>query len=423
MEASAQRPMIAEYYGETLKTSSDLKTSACCPIDAVPPEHRHILSKLHPDVISRFYGCGSPIPDSLSGQTILDLGCGTGRDVFLAAALAGENGRVIGVDMTDSQLKVARDTAQFHADTFFGKGAKPNTDFRKGYIEDLRSANIEDDSVDVVISNCVCNLSTDKRAVFSEVYRVLRQGGEFYFSDVYPDRRLSEEAQKDPVLVAECLGAALYLEDFRRIMAEVGFRDIRVVTSGTIELHDPELLKLVHGVRFYSVTTRAFKIDALEDRRENYGQLATYSSGTGDEFKLDATLNFRKGAEVPVDANTATILELSRFKKKFTVSKRGAHQGLFSPEMESGAFAGTIYKESLKTEACCAPGSSEKEKSCCGPEVTNGNQEAGCCNEETSCCAPAENGEGEQQSCCAPSRTVTEAEAKSDGCGLKSTCC
>lgn len=417
MDASEQRPIVSEYYGETLKTSADLKTSACCPIDSVPPEHRNILSKLHPDVISRFYGCGSPIPDQLSGQVILDLGCGTGRDAFLAAALAGPDGRVIGLDMTDSQLKVARDTAQFHADKFFGDGAKPNTDFRKGFIEDLRSAGVEDHSVDVVISNCVCNLSTDKRAVFSEVSRVLRQGGEFYFSDVYADRRLPLAAQKHPVLVAECLGGALYIEDFRRIMADVGFQDVRVVSSGPIELHDADLQKLVPDVRFYSITTRAFKIDTLEDRRESYGQFATYSSCYGGGFKLDVDYNFVKGVKLPVDGNTAAMLQQSRFKGKFTVTDPGPHQGLFSPEIEGGAFASMIYSSNQQKTACCTPSDTKQETSCCAPALPESNKE------ETPCCTPAENRSREENGCCPPSQVVTGAETKSSGCKQGSTCC
>lgn len=410
MEASEQRPIVSEYYGETLKTSADLKTSACCPIDAVPAKHRAILSKLHPFVTSRFYGCGSPIPDGLSGQTVLDLGCGTGRDAFLAAALAGQSGRVIGVDMTDSQLQVARDTEQFHADTFFGEGSKPNTDFRKGFIEDLRSAAVGDAEVDVVISNCVCNLSTDKKAVFSEVARVLREGGEFYFSDVYADRRLPEEAQKHPVLVAECLGGALYLEDFRRVMAEVGFKDIRIVTSGPIEVRDEKLKALVPEVRFHSITTRAFKIAALEDRRENYGQFATYSSCCGSGLKLDVDYDFLKGVPLPVDANTAAILQKSRFSGKFKVTEAGAHQGLFSPEVEGGALAGMIYSSKQQKSACCPSAKNEKESSSRCATVSG-----------------TENGSREEAGSYTPGRAeaVKSAEVKSNGCapGSSSSCC
>eukprot|EP00177_Eucheuma_denticulatum_P007501 GFKZ01013655.1.p1 GENE.GFKZ01013655.1~~GFKZ01013655.1.p1 ORF type:complete len:399 (-),score=51.18 GFKZ01013655.1:497-1693(-) len=356
MEAAEQRPFVSEYYGKTLKSSADLLTSACCPVDAVPPAHRAILSQLHPDVTSRFYGCGSPIPDFLSGAVILDLGCGTGRDAFLASALAGQKGKVIGVDMTMEQLEVARATAEYHAKKFFGEDGKVNTEFREGYIEDLAGAGVGDGEVDVVISNCVCNLSTDKRGVFSEVARVLKEGGEFYFSDVYTDRRLSEEAQRDPVLVAECLGGALYIEDFRRIMSDVGFKDIRIMTSAPIQLHDSRMRELVPDVQFYSLTIRAFKIASLEDRRENYGQTATYSSCCGSGLKLDKDYNFVKGKTLPVDANTATILQKARFADKFTVTPAGSHLGLFSPDIEGGAIGATLgLQQQAKGGQGCGP--------------------------------------------------------------------
>lgn len=346
MNADAQRTSVSEYYSEAVQATSDLKTSACCPIDSVPEKHRQILAKVHPDVLTKFFGCGSPIPPSLSGADVLDLGCGTGRDVYLASALVGPTGSVVGVDMTDAQLDVARRHQRYHADALLGDGAEPNTAFHKGYIEDLASAGIRDASVDVVISNCVCNLSSDKPAVFSEVHRVLRDGGEFYFSDIYADRRLSEEARAHPVLVGECLGGALYIEDFRRILADVGLLDPRIMSVGEVVVEDPDLRKFVEGVHFYSITIRAFKIAGMEDRREDFSQSAVYSPGCcdPDSFKLDADFTFRKGVSVPVDANTAAILKRSRFSKLFTVTEPEAHRGLFHPEVESSFLPAVFHK-------------------------------------------------------------------------------
>ena len=211
---------VRTYYGETLRSSDDLKTSACCPAEAVPELHKPILSLLPDEVLSKFYGCGSPIPPALEGCTVLDLGCGTGRDAFVAAALAGPEGRVIGVDMTEAQIEVAQRYREQVA-AALGHDA-PTTDFRLGLIEDLAAAGIEDESVDVVISNCVLNLAPDKEPVFREITRVLKTGGELYFSDVFVDRRLSDQVRADEVLVGECLGGALYTEDFRRLMADLG---------------------------------------------------------------------------------------------------------------------------------------------------------------------------------------------------------
>ncbi|KAK4538090.1 hypothetical protein CDCA_CDCA16G4115 [Cyanidium caldarium] len=255
---------VAEYYSQTLKTSADLKTTACCPAEAMPASHRAVLAEVADEVQAKFYGCGSPIPGdrSIAGLTVLDLGCGTGRDVFLASKLVGESGRVIGVDMLESQLEVARRYVGYHAEKFFGDASRSNVQFLKGYIEDLRSTEpvgVADASVDLVVSNCVCNLSPDKARVFAEVYRVLRAGGEFYFSDIYCDRQLSEAARQDKVLYGECLGGALCLEDFQRLIREAGFSDVRLVHSAPVEVEDARLRELVEGVRYFSCTFRCFK--------------------------------------------------------------------------------------------------------------------------------------------------------------------
>lgn len=397
MEPQAQLEVVSNYYGETLKSRQDLLTSACCSTDAVPSAHRSILAKLHPDVTSQFYGCGSPIPDFLEGTTVLDLGCGTGRDVYLASALVGQEGKVIGVDMTEAQLDIARAHVKYHAKAFFDDASHSNVDFRHGFIEDLATANISDKSVDVVISNCVCNLSPEKTKVFGEVFRTLKDGGEFYFSDVYADRRLSEQAAKHPVLVAECLGGALYFEDFRRIMASVGFCDIRVVSCVLVNLNDATLLPLVPGVNFYSVTIRAFKAPQLEDRRENYGQICTFvpeqqSSETAFTFDIDNT--FTAQVACPIDANTATILEEARFKSSFKVTPRASHRGLFTRAKEGPCFplALDCFRPSVSStpstavltnggttarESCCAPSKSVAKSSGCRPSVPSTKQS--CC--------------------------------------------
>lgn len=368
VSAEARRESVAEYYGTTLQSTADLKTSACCPVDAAPAAHRPILEKIHPEVRDRFYGCGSPIPDALKGATVLDLGCGTGRDVYLASALVGPGGAVVGVDMTDAQLEVAKRHVQFHADALLGEGKPTNVAFRKGVIEDLASAGVEDASVDVVISNCVCNLSPDKPAVFREIARVLREGGELYFSDVYTDRRLSEAAQKDEELVGECLGGALYIHDFRRIMADVGLTDVRVVSSGPVILHDERMLKLVPGVNFYSLTIRAFKVAGLADRAEDYGQTATYTGCCGSGQKFDARFHFPKDVAVRVDANTAAVLTKSRYRTRFEVTEPGRHLGLFDDEVDGGAISRLMRGNKIAVAGAASPPATGAKKSgggCC----------------------------------------------------------
>ena len=193
---------VQDYYGQVLKTKDDLQTTACCTEDAVPSYLKPKLALIADEIHERFYGCGSPIPHALDGLTVLDLGCGTGRDAYVCAQLVGPSGKVIGLDMTENQLDVARAYVDEHMSKF--GFAESNIEFKLGYMEALKDAGIADQSVDVVISNCVLNLAPDKDAVFREIFRVLKPGGELYFSDVFVDRRLPESMRTDPVMVGEC---------------------------------------------------------------------------------------------------------------------------------------------------------------------------------------------------------------------------
>ncbi len=332
MEATFTHDDVRTYYGETLQSSQDLKTTACCSDEAVPDLHKPILSLLPDEVLTTFYGCGSPIPPALDGMTVLDLGCGTGRDAFVAAALAGPTGRVIGVDMTEAQLDVARRHQAAVADAL-GHPA-PTTEFVLGTMEDLAALGIEDESVDVVISNCVLNLAPDKAPVFAEIDRVLKTGGELYVSDVFADRRLPEAVRRDPVLVGECLGGALYTEDFRRMMAEMGWLDVRTVTERPIEVEDAELRDKLGNARFTSATIRAFKLPTLiEDRCEDYGQVATYRGGIPGQrwaFTLDDHHVFEAGRPMLVCGNSAAMVQHTRYGAYFDVAgDRSTHFGLF----------------------------------------------------------------------------------------------
>ena len=153
--------------------------------------------------------------------------------------------------------------------------------FVKGTIEDLQAAGVEDASQDLIISNCVVNLSPDKPAVLSEAYRALSDGGEFYFSDVYCDRRLPEELRSHEILLGECLGGAMYIEDFKRLCAATGFGDPRVLEGHAIEIKDEALAELLGEAKFYSLTYRLFKLPPgrLETLCEDYGQYAVYKAG------------------------------------------------------------------------------------------------------------------------------------------------
>ena len=329
---------VKDYYGRVLEKSLDLKTNACCTAASMPLALRPIAAKIHPEVIERFYGCGSPIPQSLLGKTVVDLGCGTGRDAFIASALVGPEGKVIGVDMTDEQLSVARKHSA-HMAAALGY-AKENTSFRTGYIEDLSTAGIEDGSVDVVISNCVVNLSPDKNRVLAEIFRVLKPGGELYFSDVFSGRRVPRSLVEDPTLYGECLSGALSIEDFRRSLRAQGVLDWRTVNKRRITINDPIIEERVGNIDFWSMTVRAFKLD-LEDICEDYGQIAIYRGTARDNptnFVLDDHHVFETGRPMLVCGNTADMVSKTRFGAHFTVQgDKSTHFGPFDCGPTPGA--------------------------------------------------------------------------------------
>ncbi|MBT3812121.1 MAG: methyltransferase domain-containing protein [Gammaproteobacteria bacterium] len=338
---------VQNYYGQVLKSSQDLKTSACCTLDSIPQHLRPLLSDLHPEVVERYYGCGTPLPPALDGATVLDLGCGTGRDCYLLSRLVGESGRVIGIDMTTEQLAIAKEHCDWHAQRY--GYASSNVEFKQGYMEDLATAGIADNSIDLVVSNCVINLSPDKKQVLAEILRVLKPGGEIYFSDVYADRRIPQALKIEPVLLGECLGGALYWEDFRRIMQELGCPDVRVVKESLIALEDPEVDAKIGMVNFRSVTIRAFKI-SLEDRCEDFGQLAIYK-GTITEyphaFDLDDHHHFETGKPLRVCGNTFEMLTLGRYAMHFElIGNKSQHFGLFNCAPPNTSI-------SLESEAAC----------------------------------------------------------------------
>ena len=332
VETSAESvSSIKAYYGKILKTNQDLKTSACCSVESMPAYLRNILPELHEEVCEKFYGCGSPIPLALEGKTVLDLGCGSGRDCYILAKLVGPRGRVIGIDMTDEQIAVAQKHLHYHTHKFGYQ--QPNITFIQGYIEDLASLKIADASIDVVVSNCVINLSPDKQKVFSEIFRVLKPGGELYFSDVFSTRRISKDLTRDAVLLGECLGGALYIEDFRRLLANIGCHDFRFTAKSKIAINDPDIMRKIGLIEFYSMTIRAFKLD-LEDRCEDHGQVAVYL-GTETQFpfafRLDDHHVFETGKLVPVCGNTASMLKNSRYSEHFKIiGDDTAHFGLFA---------------------------------------------------------------------------------------------
>lgn len=257
------------------------EAALCCPVEY----NKDLLKIIPQEVIEKDYGCGDPSRYVKPGETVLDLGSGTGKICFIAAQVVGAQGRVIGVDMTDDMLEVARRNAPIVAERL----GYANVEFRKGRIQDLaldlEALNAElrrhpiadaasylaaDDlaadlrvkhplvateSVDVVVSNCVLNLveTRMKRQLFEEIFRVLKRGGRAVISDIVSDEAIPLELQNDAYLWSGCISGAYTEEGFIKAFADAGFHGIEVLK------YDTAPWQTVEGIEFRSVTLQAWK--------------------------------------------------------------------------------------------------------------------------------------------------------------------
>ena len=345
---------VQDYYGKILQGSDDLKTNACCTIIEYSEIIKQTLGLISEDVASHYYGCGLTIPTKVENLRVLDLGSGSGRDCYLLSALVGEKGSVLGIDMTNEQLEIANRNIDYHTKAF--GYATSNVEFRKGEIEKLDQVNLADEEFDLIISNCVLNLSSDKEAVLRHAFRILKEGGEFYFSDVYADRRIPSHLVDDPVLYGECLSGALYWNDFIQLARKVGFADPRIVETSAIEMKPGEISEKIGDIKFSSITYRLFKITNLELNREDYGQRVSYKGSVidnSDQLLFDEANIFPVGESVAVCGNTFRILKESRYIEDFDfVGSTKTHLGSF-------AVSGVISQMAIDGI------SASKKKGCC----------------------------------------------------------
>ena len=321
-----------DYYGKVLQGSADLRTDACSIADSPGPALRAALARVHPDVRARYYGCGFIAPADIVGARILDLGSGAGQDAYALAQFVGPEGHVTGVDATPEQLAIARGTLDWHREAF--GYATSNVDFVEGDIEKLDALGLPDASFDIIVSNCVINLVADKGAVFRAAHRLLKPGGELYFSDVYADRRVPEVLKQDPVLHGECLSGALYWNDFLGIAKASGFADPRLVTDRPLGIGDETVAEMVAEIAFYSATWRLFKLEGLEPECEDYGQAVVYRgtvAGYAGRFLLDKHHVIEAGKVFPVCGNSWKMLAETRFARHFDfIGDFSRHFGIFS---------------------------------------------------------------------------------------------
>ena len=278
IEAHGKEAIVRQRYAAGAKERAD---KLCCPVDY----QSNYLEAIPREVIKRDYGCGDPSRYLRTGEIVLDLGSGTGKICFIAAQIVGAKGKVIGVDMTDEMLEVARRNAPIVARRI----GYANVHFRKGRIQDLaldlelldrqlqtnpithaasflaadqlaeelrcKHPLIASESIDVVVSNCVLNLveAKSKRQLFTEIFRVLKKGGRAVISDIVSDEEVPEEMQSDPELWSGCISGALTEEEFVRAFEDAGFYGIRILKR------DVNPWRTVQGIEFRSVTVEAFK--------------------------------------------------------------------------------------------------------------------------------------------------------------------
>ena len=240
MENEKVKSYVQKRYGSIARTSGSRCPGCECGGDtrAIEVGKRIGYSEEElqsiPDAANMGLGCGSPVAlaSLKEGETILDLGSGGGVDVFLAAKRVGPKGKVIGVDMTEAMIERAALNASLY-------GYK-NVEFRLGEIENLPVA---DEAVDVIISNCVINLSTDKDRVFREAFRVLKPGGRLMVSDIVTEGELPPEVKKNFDAWARCIGGTLEKNRYLESMSEAGFKDVRIVTESTYDVGVSDELK------------------------------------------------------------------------------------------------------------------------------------------------------------------------------------
>lgn len=306
--------------------ANGLQQDLCCPTSYDPK----YLKAIPPEVIERDYGCGDPSRHLREGETVLDLGSGTGKICFIASQIVGPLGRVIGVDINDDMLSIARRNAPEvarrvgHSNVDFRKGkiqdlaldmkalelwlnAHPvrcSGDFSamEGYIEELRTGRplIASDSIDVVVSNCVLNLvkSSAKEALFREIYRVLRRGGRAVISDIVSDEDVPEHLQRDPELWSGCISGALREDKFLQSFEDAGFYGVSMLER------QPDPWRMVEGIEFRSVTVAAYK--GKEGDCWDHKQAVIYK-GPFKQVVDDDGHVLRRGARVAVCDKTFNI--------------------------------------------------------------------------------------------------------------------
>jgi ubiquinone/menaquinone biosynthesis C-methylase UbiE len=345
-------------YSEGARERQD---SLCCPVSY----DEDLLDMLPDEIIERDYGCGDPSRYVQEGDVVLDLGSGGGKICYMAAQLVGKNGRVIGIDMNDDMLALARRYQDEMAQRLGGNRVR----FLKGYIQDL-ALNIEaleqyleihpvhshadytalrnweslqrheqpliaDNSVDLVISNCVLNLVSDqeKQQLISEIFRVLKPGGRVAISDIVSDRAIPRSMKDDPELWSGCISGAFHETEFLNAFTDCGF----VATK--YDKWDPAPWQTINGIEFRSVTLTAIKPEPLSERDHRHSMMYR---GPFAAVTDEAGNTYPRGQRTPVNESTHALLA------------NPAYEDAFIEVSDTGS----------TTSACCGTGPSHGKRCC-----------------------------------------------------------
>jgi SAM-dependent methyltransferase len=237
---------VREKYGSIARSVTQFQAAACCDpaMRCCDPITKDLYGAMEKDALPESavlasLGCGNPtaLIELREGETVLDLGSGGGIDVLLSAKRVGPTGKAYGLDMTDDMLALARENQ--------GKAGAENVEFLKGEIENIP---LPDDSVDVVISNCVINLSADKARVLREAFRVLRPGGRFAVSDVVVRGEVPESVRESMLLWVGCIAGALEESDYRAKLVAAGFEDVAIETTRSYDIEDARVFLTEAGI-------------------------------------------------------------------------------------------------------------------------------------------------------------------------------
>ncbi len=295
---------VSDRYAKAASTGEQM----CCPTSY---DMGHLKTFIPEEVLKISYGCGTPagLQTVRAGETVLDIGSGGGIDCFEASRLVGPSGRVIGLDMTDTMLEIARKNASVVA-TNLGYSAS-NVEFRKGLADAMP---VENDTIDLIISNCVINLAPDKRKVFREMYRVARPGGRFTISDIVADQTVPQYLVHDTEKWGDCLSGALTLTDYMKGMTSAGFLGIHLVKFSPWQVID--------GIHFFSVTLTGYKLPpAVMTSSAKYATLRGPFSRVTDERGIV----YERGVPRPIKSDEVLLLSSPPFTEHFLLTAEPIH--------------------------------------------------------------------------------------------------